>query len=70
MKSFKNWKIATKIMSISIFTIIVVVLGMLFYFMPLMEDKLMQEKRAPWRTSLKQRPLLWLPMMPGSRQAR
>ena len=45
MKSFKNWRIATKIMSISVFTIAVVVAGMLFYIMPLMEKKLMNEKK-------------------------
>jgi methyl-accepting chemotaxis protein len=46
MKSFRNWKIATKIMSISVFTIAVVVAGMLFYVMPLMEKKLMDEKKS------------------------
>jgi methyl-accepting chemotaxis protein len=46
MKSFKNWKIATKIMSISIFTIVVVTLGMMFYILPLMEKKLMDEKKS------------------------
>jgi len=46
MKSFKNWKIATKIMSISVFTIAVVIAGMLFYVMPLMEKKLMNEKSS------------------------
>lgn len=45
MKRFKNWKIATKIMSISIFTIVLIALGMMFYIMPLMENKLMGEKR-------------------------
>jgi methyl-accepting chemotaxis protein len=44
MKSFKNWRIATKIMSISVFTILLVILGMIFYFMPLMKEKLMNEK--------------------------
>jgi methyl-accepting chemotaxis protein len=44
VKSFKNWRIATKIMSISVFTIAVVVAGMLFYIMPLMKEKLMNEK--------------------------
>jgi methyl-accepting chemotaxis protein len=44
MKSFKNWKIGTKIMSISVFTIVVVIAGMLFYVIPLMESKLMHEK--------------------------
>jgi methyl-accepting chemotaxis protein len=46
MKSFRNWKIATKIMSISVFTIVLVVAGMLLYFMPLMGKKLMDEKNS------------------------
>ena len=46
MKKFGDWKIATKIMSISVFTIVLVVLGMVFYFVPLMEKKLMEEKKA------------------------
>ncbi len=45
MKSFKNWRIATKIMSISVFTILLIVVGMMFYFTPLMEKKLMEEKK-------------------------
>lgn len=49
MKGFKNWRIATKIMSISIFTIVLIVLGMVFYFLPLMQDKLMDEKKASIR---------------------
>jgi methyl-accepting chemotaxis protein len=44
MKSFKNWRIATKIMSISVFTMAVVVAGMIFYIMPLMKSNLMNEK--------------------------
>ncbi|HOV90664.1 MAG TPA: cache domain-containing protein [Syntrophorhabdaceae bacterium] len=45
MKSFKNWKISTKIMSISILTIVVIVCGILFYLIPLVENKLNNEKR-------------------------
>jgi methyl-accepting chemotaxis protein len=44
MKRFKNWRIATKIMSVSVFTILLIALGMTFYFMPLVEKKLMAEK--------------------------
>jgi methyl-accepting chemotaxis protein len=44
MKRFKNWRIATKIMSVSVFTILLIALGMTFYFMPLVEKKLMSEK--------------------------
>jgi methyl-accepting chemotaxis protein len=45
MKRFKDWKISVKIMGISIFTIALIVSGMLFYFLPLVEKKLMEEKR-------------------------
>ncbi|HVN96484.1 MAG TPA: methyl-accepting chemotaxis protein [Syntrophorhabdaceae bacterium] len=44
MKRFKDWRIATKIMSISVFTMLFVVLGMLFYFIPVLESHLMSEK--------------------------
>lgn len=46
MRTFKNLSILTKIMSISIFTIILVASGMLFYFIPLVGGKLMDEKKA------------------------
>ncbi len=45
MKSFKNWKISTKIMGISIFTIVVIISGIMFYLLPLVEKKLMDEKK-------------------------
>ena len=45
MKSFRNWKISTKIMGISVFTIVLVVSGILFYLLPLVEKKLMDEKK-------------------------
>jgi methyl-accepting chemotaxis protein len=45
MKSFKNWKIATKIMSISILTIAVIVCGMLFYVIPQFQTNMMNEKK-------------------------
>ncbi|HTZ18217.1 MAG TPA: cache domain-containing protein [Dissulfurispiraceae bacterium] len=43
--NYKNWKISTKIVSMSVFTIVVVVIGIGFYFLPLMESKIMDEKR-------------------------
>jgi len=44
IKSFKNWKILSKILSISITTIMLLVLGVLFYILPYMERQLMNEK--------------------------
>lgn len=52
MKSFKNWKIATKIMSISVVTIAVVVAGVLFYIVPLMEKQMMGEKQSTLKNVL------------------
>lgn len=46
MKSFKNWKISTKIMGISVFTMVVILSGILFYLLPLVEKKLMEEKKS------------------------
>jgi methyl-accepting chemotaxis protein len=46
MRSFKNWTILTKIMSISIFTIVMIASGMMFYFIPLVGKKLMEEKET------------------------
>ena len=46
MKRFKNWKISTKIMGISVFTIVVIVSGIMFYLLPLVEKKLMDEKKS------------------------
>ena len=46
MRSFKNWTILTKIMSISIFTIVLIASGMMFYFIPLVGKKLMEEKET------------------------
>ncbi len=44
IKGFKNWKILSKILSISITTIVLLILGVLFYVLPFMEKKLMDEK--------------------------
>ena len=46
MKRFQDWSISTKIMSISIFTIVLIMVGMLAYYLPLMKDRLMNEKQA------------------------
>ena len=45
IKGFKDWQIFTKIMSISVFTMVCVVLGILFFFLPITEKKIMDEKR-------------------------
>lgn len=42
---FRDWKITTKIISISAFTLSIAVFGMLVFFLPYMEAKLMDEKR-------------------------
>ncbi|NTW81656.1 MAG: HAMP domain-containing protein [Geobacteraceae bacterium] len=44
IKSFKNWKILTKILSISTATIALLILGVMFYVLPYMEKQLMNEK--------------------------
>jgi methyl-accepting chemotaxis protein len=44
IKSFKNWKILSKILSISIATIILLIAGVLFYVLPYMQKNLMNEK--------------------------
>lgn len=41
---FKNWKLLWKILSISITTIVLLILGVLFYILPYMEKQLMAEK--------------------------
>ncbi|MBC7963263.1 MAG: cache domain-containing protein [Steroidobacteraceae bacterium] len=46
IKSFKNWKILSKILSISITTIVLLILGVLFYVLPYMEKQLLNEKIA------------------------
>ncbi len=48
IKSFKNWTILSKILSISITTIVLLVLGVIFYVLPYMEGHLMDEKM--WAT--------------------
>jgi methyl-accepting chemotaxis protein len=41
----KDWKISTKVIGVSVFTILAAVLGIVLYFLPLMGSKLMEEKR-------------------------
>ena len=43
-KRFKDWKILSKILSISIATVVLMILGVLFYVLPYMEKHLMEEK--------------------------
>ena len=43
-KGFRDWKILSKILSISIATVVLMVLGVLFYVLPYMEKHLMEEK--------------------------
>ncbi|BCG48346.1 Methyl-accepting chemotaxis sensor/transducer protein [Citrifermentans bremense] len=42
--AFKDWKILTKILSISVATIVMMVLGVMFYVLPFVQNKLMAEK--------------------------
>ena len=44
-KSFKNWTILSKILSISIATITMLMLGVMFYIIPFMEHHLLEEKQ-------------------------
>ncbi|MDD3845215.1 MAG: methyl-accepting chemotaxis protein, partial [Syntrophorhabdaceae bacterium] len=46
MKRFNNWSIGTKVMSISVLTIVIILAGMIFYLIPVVKDKLMEEKKA------------------------
>ena len=46
IKSFKNWKILSKILSISVITIIMLILGVTLYVIPYMERHLLDEKIA------------------------
>jgi methyl-accepting chemotaxis protein len=47
---FKDWRIATKIICISVFTILVFVLGVLLYFLPMMKAKVIDEKRMTMKS--------------------
>ncbi|GAM11681.1 methyl-accepting chemotaxis protein 4 [Geobacter sp. OR-1] len=49
MLKFKNWKILTKILSISAITILIFLSGIFFYFLPQFEKDLMQEKISATR---------------------
>ena len=48
-KHFRDWKILTKILSISVATIVLLILGVLCYVLPVMEKRLMDEKIAATR---------------------
>ena len=41
----RDWKISTKVIGISVFTILAAILGVVLYFLPLMGSKMMEEKR-------------------------
>ncbi|WP_306534791.1 methyl-accepting chemotaxis protein [Geobacter sp.] len=45
VKGFKDWKILSKILTISVVTITLIVSGIMFYVLPLVEKKLMAEKK-------------------------
>lgn len=45
LKAFKNWTILSKILSISISTITLLILGVMFYILPFMERNLLEEKQ-------------------------
>ena len=44
LPKFKEWQILTKILTISIVSVTFMSLGILFFFMPLVEQKMLQEK--------------------------
>jgi methyl-accepting chemotaxis protein len=46
LKAFKNWKILTKILSISLATVLLMVLGVMFYILPYLGKHLMDEKMS------------------------
>jgi methyl-accepting chemotaxis protein len=48
-KRFNDWKILSKILSISVATIALLILGVLFYVLPVMEKRLTDEKIAATR---------------------
>ncbi len=49
IKGFKDWKILSKILTISVVTIALIVSGIMFYVLPLVEKKLMNEKMVATR---------------------
>ena len=49
MKRFKDWSIGTKVMSISVLTIVIILAGMVLYFIPMVKGKLLDEKKASLR---------------------
>ncbi len=50
MKRFKDWSIGTKVMSISVLTIVIILAGMVLYFIPMVKGKKpLDEKKASLR---------------------
>ena len=49
---FRDWKISTKIIGISVVIIAAAVLGVILYFLPLTESKLMDEKRIATKNAV------------------
>ena len=49
---FRDWKISTKIIGISLVIIAAAVLGVILYFLPLTESKLMDEKRIATKNAV------------------
>ena len=47
---FKDWRISTKIICISVFTILFFALGVLLYFLPMMKTRLIDEKRVTMKS--------------------
>jgi methyl-accepting chemotaxis protein len=52
IKGFKDWKILTKILSISIATVVLMTLGVLFYVLPYLERHLMDEKTGATKAAV------------------
>ncbi|MCE1246191.1 MAG: methyl-accepting chemotaxis protein [Firmicutes bacterium] len=49
LKKFKDWAIFTKIMFISVVTLIIVISGTMFYILPFIKNKLLEEKQSKTR---------------------
>ncbi|HMK59710.1 MAG TPA: methyl-accepting chemotaxis protein [Dissulfurispiraceae bacterium] len=47
--SIRDWKISTKIIAMSLFVILLFVMAVIFYFLPVMSSKMMDEKRSATR---------------------
>ena len=49
---YKDWKITAKIISISAFTLLLVILGLQVYYLPFLGDRLMDEKKYATRSEV------------------